>query len=557
MLRRSATTTTRLWPTGLTRHARRNPLSTLGATPSLEDAPNDRRRPSAFEVALVSGGDDRSALSADLFRNKYNVSPWPLSASALFRGSCTCNPPTQRGYEAAERLFGELTSGSKTYAETTEAIRDRLAAAFELPEGTEVVLCPSGSDAEYIPVAIAAALGAQRIGTVVSQHREIGAGSAPAAGLEYFSTSTPLGGNGSAVTVGALVGGTTQQVERISLPARDADGGALSEDAATQMRQDWLDAFFFEGGSEKSSSSSSSSMAIVHTVFGGKTGLQDAAPPKTSATTLGVVDACQGRFTNSELRAWLEDAENLVLITGSKFYRGPPFSGAVLVPKRIAEALKRQNGAPALVGHLSEFLCPDDLPEALASWRAALPPSNSNLGLALRWEAALAEIEHAAPYSSATADAWAATVVEAARPFASTLQVFETHRCIVSLKLRASETAPFFSPSDLRKIYEWMTLDVSAAFDAYELISSSDDDDDVRQAASTLCSIGQPVEVATDVGVLRLALGADSFDDVAKRPEVAGREDRLLLTKLDLLAANFERLQDAAAQGGVLVPPAE
>jgi hypothetical protein len=51
-----------------------------------------------------------------------------------------------------------------------------------------------------------------------------------------------------------------------------------------------------------------------------------------------VVDACQGRFRDSMLNKLIED-ESIVLITGSKFYRGPPFSGAVVVPAKIMNQL--------------------------------------------------------------------------------------------------------------------------------------------------------------------------------------------------------------------------
>ena len=90
-----------------------------------------------------------------------------------------------------------------------------------------------------------------------------------------------------------------------------------------------------------------------------------------------VVDACQGRFrtqvqvrsialnhrtrgragqaailwfligdivSRPSLRQWLHeylDKGAIVLITGSKFYRGPPFSGAALVPASIMERLVR------------------------------------------------------------------------------------------------------------------------------------------------------------------------------------------------------------------------
>lgn len=54
---------------------------------------------------------------------------------------------------------------------------------------------------------------------------------------------------------------------------------------------------------------------------------------------LYVVDACQGRFEID----WLNDllSKNaIVLITGSKFFRGPPFSGGVLVPAPLMAKLK-------------------------------------------------------------------------------------------------------------------------------------------------------------------------------------------------------------------------
>ena len=52
-----------------------------------------------------------------------------------------------------------------------------------------------------------------------------------------------------------------------------------------------------------------------------------------------VVDGCQGRW---ELD-WLNDLllkDVIVLHTGSKFFRGPPFSGCVFVPKNIMDRIK-------------------------------------------------------------------------------------------------------------------------------------------------------------------------------------------------------------------------
>jgi len=465
--------------------------------------------PTPFEWALVAGGDDRSALKGATYRNKYNVSPWPLSAGSLFRGSCTCNTPTVRGYEAAGALFEALSSGAKTYAGAMAEARERLSKAFELPPGTAVALCPSGSDAEYVPIALARALSSSRLGNVVRQHKEIGAGSAPAANLEYFSESTPLGA--SPVSIGSKLCGETQ-IDTATIAARADDGTPIDGGEAVER-------FLSEFEGE---------LCIVHSVFGGKTGLRDdVVPTDLSRGVLGVVDACQGRFTNAELRSWLDD-DCVVLLTGSKFYRGPPFSGAVLVPASLARPLP-------LFDQLSEFLCPDDLPDEL---RPRDAPSRENLGLALRWEAALAEIEASTPYSIETAERWAADV--AAMLPAETIQCFEANRCIVSLRLRASPSAPWFDVPELRHIYEWMTLDVSQVID-------------FGPTASTLCSIGQPVQVASDSGVLRLALGVDSLHEYHTDPLAALATDQLLIDKLHHLAANYDTL---LANKHLLRPPA-
>ena len=60
---------------------------------------------SDFEQWLTAGGDDRSLIKPT-GANKYHIKPQPIEAGAVFRGSCTGNPPTQRGYDASEALYG-------------------------------------------------------------------------------------------------------------------------------------------------------------------------------------------------------------------------------------------------------------------------------------------------------------------------------------------------------------------------------------------------------------------------------------------------------------------
>ena len=55
---------------------------------------------------------------------------------------------------------------------------------------------------------------------------------------------------------------------------------------------------------------------------------------------LVVVDACQMRLGRRRLRSYL-DRGYMVLITGSKFFGGPAFSGALLVPSRLVAIARR------------------------------------------------------------------------------------------------------------------------------------------------------------------------------------------------------------------------
>jgi hypothetical protein len=76
---------------------------------------------------------------------------------------------------------------------------------------------------------------------------------------------------------------------------------------------------------------------IIHGVFGGKTGLRDTCMPPSrdgGKSSMGVIDACQGRFSLAELHEWLAQG-SIVLFTASKFYQAPPFCGAVFVPSRL------------------------------------------------------------------------------------------------------------------------------------------------------------------------------------------------------------------------------
>jgi Asparagine synthase len=366
---------------------------------SFEDEPYSSAQASgydAYEAWLTCGGDDRSLINEDTLTNKYHIRPQPVDPAHVFRGSCTGNPPTQRGYDAGKKLFQRLAnlSDEQLDAELAQVFkqqRERIANLLQLEKGTEVVICPSGSDAEYLPLAIARAIkGDVHISNGITQLREIGAGSAPASVGKYFSSHAPLVGRlpDEAEYLTGFEG-----FDGITISAREKNGDVVN-------------------GAEKMAEFVNSEIArgtypIVHGVFGGKTGIRDEQMPgslESGEKSLGVVDACQGRFSLDELHQWLKQ-DSLVLFTASKFYQAPPFCGAVIIPPAIAEKLR---SAPApgpkemfSIDGLGGFLSDKELPDCLENWKPLLRKHNSaNLGLALRWEAGLAGMEGKNPFES-------------------------------------------------------------------------------------------------------------------------------------------------------------
>jgi hypothetical protein len=87
------------------------------------------------------------------------------------------------------------------------------------------------------------------------------------------------------------------------------------------------------------------------------------------------------------LRKYLARGD-LVIVTGSKFFTGPPFSGAMLVPGKFA---LRLNATSAIPDGLLEYISCSDWPQNWPVLRARFPV-RTNFGQWLRWEAAIEEI---------------------------------------------------------------------------------------------------------------------------------------------------------------------
>jgi hypothetical protein len=355
--------------------------------------------------------------------------------------------------------------------------------------------------------------------------REIGAGSAPAAVGQYFSTHAPLTGR-LPDDAEYLVG--FEGIDGVTISAREKDGSVI--DAAKEM-DDFIAASHARG-----------SYPIVHGVFGGKTGVRDnKMPPSLEAgeKSLGVIDACQGRFSLDELHEWL-DQDALVLFTASKFYQAPPFCGAVIVPAAIAKKL-RESPAPGptemfSIDGLGGFLTEKELPECLENWKPLLRKEDtSNLGLALRWEAGLAGMEALASVPdqrrTEAIEEWAESVSTMVQS-ETMLDPWCVERSIVSI--RVAKGNGWLNMSELRDLYRWMSMDIS------ELAPNATAEEKV--ALSKPAYIGQPVDVSETHAIVRIALGVEPLVSYLDDKDTTLEEDRSTVKKLAAIAKHFETL---------------
>ncbi|OYV34596.1 MAG: hypothetical protein B7Z81_09810, partial [Acidocella sp. 20-61-6] len=243
-----------------------------------------------------------------------------------------------------------------------------------------MVLAASGTDTELFALALRHLGGAadRPICNILIAPEETGRGVPMAARGLHFAVDTALGHD---VTFQAPVAGFRPDTALVNISLRGADG-ALREVAQIEAEIEAAVRDALAAGRR----------VILHALDLSKTGLLAPSPDflrrlraeQGDAVDL-VVDACQARLSPASLRHYLA-LDAVVLITGSKFLTGPPFAGAAILPPAIAARLATGTLPEGLAAYFGRHEFP---PRCHA---ARLLPAVGNVGLALRWHAALAEL---------------------------------------------------------------------------------------------------------------------------------------------------------------------
>ncbi|NHA66749.1 hypothetical protein [Phycicoccus flavus] len=510
------------------------------------------------ERVLCSNGDSRHTVGpggTNRYGNRYVPEPGLLSF-----GSCTSSTISETAYDAADRLHGWIRAlGPDVVAESVDDLYERVRAelvsniAMTSASSLDTVLCPSGTDAEMVPLLVGLAE-SRSVTTVLVGASEAGSGTAHAARGDHFDAVTPSGREVEAGTpVDAEVAGRVHR-ERVTI--RDAAGVPRDEADIDADVRAAVRAAVGRGDH-----------VLLHLIAHSKTGVH--APSLDLVEELVhaheghvdvVIDAAQGRFSRHGLTESLR-CGYIVMVTGSKFFGGPPFAGAVLVPHRRAGG----SAVPTVVPEgFADYFVPAMLPRSWREARASLPPG-LGLGVLMRWWAALAEIRD---YYSV--------------PAALRLEVLRRFQRVVPAIIAATDhlelsTVP--PPSDREdgtRLLESNTtvfpftcrradgalLGMEPLRDLARAVRFGSPDDERLPAdlARVRCELGQPVELAGgDVSfpVLRVALGGRDIIRACVTPAAGStfeqrldhleRDVTLALRKVDALVSLSDR-QEAVAR---------
>lgn len=341
---------------------------------------------SSLSELLSSGGDERLTVDPVTAANVYGCTPFPNQMS-IECASSTATSISVRSFAHAEGKWLQLNEESSVceiedvFDSYNENIRQSLCRLFALEWlNPQIVLSPSGTDSALHSAYVAnVLLGSETVSIIVGAD-ETGRGLPLAASFRHFGSHSALGFK---VDKGRPLGGLDCLPDQVAINFRDETGSPRGCDAIDAAVINAVRAIAAAG-----------QRAIIYAMDCSKTGLSgpsfaclDYIADRWPHSALIVVDACQARLSLHRLHTYLEH-NFLVLLTGSKFFTGPPFSGVLFIPDRYASALAEVRRVPA---GLRQYTARWSWPLSWRSIRGALSPQ-MNFGEWLRWEAALEEM---------------------------------------------------------------------------------------------------------------------------------------------------------------------
>jgi hypothetical protein len=476
---------------------------------------------------MALGGDARITLDEASGLNSYGCAPKPVPSISY--ASSTASTVSSGAFAQARAFHYQLQLAARekphslVYTEAMENARERLRRLYKLPDSVDIAFGPSGTDLEYLVLAIAMRH-AEAVRNIVVEVDEVGSGCLNAQHGRYFAPFTALGLD---VATGSPVPGfPAERVGLETVHVRAEDGQLRDPALRERMLADVLAASIDAG-----------ERPLLHVVHRSKTGLIAPPPPvlERLVSRFGdrmdvVVDACQGRISPEMIRSYL-DLDATVFVTGSKFLGGPPFSAFALVPETLSRRML--DPAPSAKG-LGGFFARGEMP---ANWASMDPilPQVPNFGLLLRLECGIFELGRLLTYPMES-------VSEVITAFAEVLHDLPEKAPFALLPGDASDETEALWPLDRTMLH---TLHIDAPnpvhggplnfedaraiyASLYSDISEHFTDPQERMIAAEPCHVGQPVRCmrladGAWAATLRLSLSAPHISQIAGLdPEALG-----------------------------------
>nr|CDQ36262.1 L-2,4-diaminobutyrate decarboxylase [Virgibacillus halodenitrificans] len=493
---------------------------------------------------LMQGGDARLVIDSETKLNRYGCSPFPREYAFTFASSTATSISTP-AYQAAEhyrqRLLHDCIEAGNLapLARHCRMLETDVATTFGADGlNPDLHLSPSGTDSQlHVVAAVTTAIPAKWI-SIVCGSDETGSGTPFSVTGCHFDNTTCLG---HTVTKGERLAGMAPIAYK-GVPFRNAHGRLQTIEEMDNAIEDHVRDAISQGYN-----------VMLHTMDQSKFGCWAPSPKKLDQLRNDygqriqvVIDACQLRIDQEDLVSHLSKGD-ILLLTGSKFFTGPPFSGVAIFPQEFSRQLL--HSGRALPQGLAEYLPKPDL----GNWEALLPTATapSTIGMYLRWKAAL---EEAKRYYQVPKE----KRIEGLDRFSHEVSdLIDSHPRLESL---FDKSDAWWARSEMlgdelgvrRSIFPFLICHRNGEYlaqdqvrDLYEKLNSSLSTDiklEERELAAQCCHIGQPVKITGhDTSALRISMGArilsdgwhdDTHDTQHLEEEL--RQIRVILKKISL-----------------------
>ena len=466
------------------------------------------------EYLLMSGGDYRLNIDETELLNKYGCRPFPRPDAYTFASS-TATSISNFAFDKSDKLRSILIRNSlkNGYKETilsfSELLKNNLKKVFGIDDHCEIVFSPSGTDSALQIAAITQIITDKEITHVLVASDETGSGVPAALKGCHFENNTALN---YPVTKGDRIEGF-RDIDLIQIPLRDENGELKS---TSQLDTEVFNAI--------SKTNELGRHVVLHVMDQSKLGYQ--SPSEKMVQSLDqldklsmqiIVDASQLRLDPKDIQNYLNKG-CIVTITGSKYFTGPPYSGALIIPKKTSQSI--QTVKVKMPEGLNNYYNRSDWP---ISWHCSTDLSDGfNYGSNMRWNAAIVEMDryYKTPvlYRNMGIEMFCNFIEDSIKEASFLQPLFGDETKTKSFNstefgLRNIRTIfPFFilkdkvalSDTQVKKLYTLLNSDLSTKFEGSSL--------EVLRLAAQKCHIGQAVSVKYSnnfqSAVLRLSLGA-------------------------------------------------